>query len=122
MDAKKLIKELEEKYPGKKILAGEGEIVCEIDPAINPGDRGIAVAVIDRSIPHYHKKTVETYRVIKGGLTVFKNGKAYELRPGDELTVNPGEIHYAVGDEAWVEVVSVPGWLVTDHFLRGEGD
>ncbi|MFA6376763.1 MAG: cupin domain-containing protein [Candidatus Paceibacterota bacterium] len=118
MDKEKVIKELEGKYPGKKILENKGEIVRETNPAKNPGGGGVAVAVIDRSLEHYHKKTVETYKVLKGELTVFKNNKPYELRAGDELTVNTGEIHYATGNETWVEVAATPGWTIKDHFFE----
>jgi quercetin dioxygenase-like cupin family protein len=116
MDAQKVIKELGEKYPGKKILDNHGEIVCETEPAAGPGARGVAVAVVDRSIPHFHKKTVETYKVLKGGLTVFKNDKPYKMRKGDVLEIIPGEVHYAIGNETWMEVVSVPGWSPEDSF------
>ena len=116
MDEQKVIKELEEKYPGKNIINNNGEIVCETDPAKNPDDRGVAIAVVDRSAPHYHKKTVETYKVLKGELVVYKNGKPCQLREGDKLEIIPGEVHYATGNETWVEVASVPGWLPEDHF------
>jgi len=116
MDKGKVIKELEEKYPGKKILKNPGEIVCETNPAKNPGERGTAVAVIDWSLAHYHKKTIETYKVLMGELRVFKDGKSCKLGVGDKLIINPGEIHYATGDETWVEVIATPGWTIEDHF------
>jgi len=119
MDVQNIVKELERKYPAKKILINSGEIVCETEPAKNPGESGAAVAVIDKSVAHYHKKTVETYKVIRGNLTVFKNGTAHELREGDKLTIDPGEIHYAIGNETWVEVVAAPGWTIEDHFFTG---
>jgi quercetin dioxygenase-like cupin family protein len=116
MDVQKVIKELEEKYPGKRILDNLGEIVCETEPAAGPGARGVAIAVVDRSSPHFHKKTVETYKAMKGVLTVFKNGNPYEMREGDVLEIIPGEIHYATGNETWVEAASVPGWSSDDSF------
>jgi len=93
------------------------EIVCETAPAVILGDRGIAIAIIDSSKPHYHKKLIEKYKVLKGELIVFKNDKPYKLQAGDELTVMPNEVHYAIGNETWVEVISEPGWTLDDHFL-----
>ena len=78
---------------------------------------GSAIAVIDRSEPHYHKKATETYKVIKGRLTVFVDSRKHELNEEDVLVVRPEQIHYAVGNETWVEVVSEPGWTPEDHIL-----
>ncbi len=114
MNLEKVIDELSRKYPGKKIIKNKEEepteIICEIEP-------GFAVAVVDKSEPHFHKKTTETYEVIKGELTVFRNGRAYKLKGDDKLIIEPGEIHYAVGDETWVKVYSEPGWDPEDHIL-----
>ena len=64
MDSKKVIDELKRKYPGKKIIKnGEdnpSEILCEVDPSTNHPEYSLAVAVIDKSLPHSHKKTTET--------------------------------------------------------------
>lgn len=121
MDVEKIIKELFDKYLGKRVIknpeSNPTEIVCETVPAVVLGDRGVAIAIIDSSKPHYHKKIIEKYKVLRGKLTVFKNGKLYKLQAGDELTVMPDEIHYAIGDETWVEVISEPGWTPDDHFL-----
>jgi len=121
MNTKKVIKELSQKYPGKEMIKSPEdnptEIVCETEPATDQQTNGVAVAVIDRSEPHYHKKTTELYKVIKGTLVVFVNDKKYKLKEGDTLTVVPGEVHYAVGDETWVEVYAEPGWTFEDHIL-----
>ena len=120
MDADKIIKQLAREYPGKNIVknneANPSEIVCETKPATAPGEKGVAVAVIDRSKPHYHKTTVETYKVISGILIVYVNGQPHKLETGEKLVVLPGGVHYATGKETWVEVVSEPGWTSTDHF------
>lgn len=114
MKTEKAIKELSEKYPGKKIIKNNEEnpteIVCEIEP-------GTAIAVIDKSEPHCHKKATEIYEVTRGKLTVYKNGRAYKVKEGDTLTIKPGEIHYAVGNETWVKVYSKPAWTPEDHIL-----
>jgi len=121
MNTKKIIKELSQKYPGKRIIKlpedNPTEIICEIDPATNHPDKGVAVAVIDKSEPHYHKAATEIYKIIKGELTVSVNNQEYKLKEGNTLTVKPGEIHHAVGNETWVEVYSEPGWTQEDHIL-----
>lgn len=121
MDTQKVIAALEAKYPGKRIIqSGKDsvtEIVCEIEPAKTPDDSGKAVAVIDKSEPHYHKKTTEHYRIIKGELVIYADETAYRLRAGEKYKIDSGKIHYAVGNETWVEVISNPGWSPSDHFL-----
>ncbi|MFC1663701.1 cupin domain-containing protein [Patescibacteria group bacterium] len=121
MNTEKVIEELSQKYSDKKIIKlpedNPTEIICEIDPATGHPEKGIAIAVIDKSEPHYHKKATEIYKVIKGDLTVFINNQQHKLKEGDSLTVKPGKIHYAVGNETWVEVYSEPGWTKEDHIL-----
>lgn len=68
MNVGKVTKELKEKYPGKNIVLNKNkegivtEIVCE-----NDHPNGIAIAVIDSSESHYHKVSVETYKILRGG-------------------------------------------------------
>jgi len=115
MNTEKVINELSQKYPGKKIIKNDEEnpteIICEIES-------GLAVAVIDKSIAHYHRKTTETYEIIKGELIVYKNSIQYKLKEGDKLTINPEEMHYAVGNESWAKVYSKPAWTQKDHIIK----
>jgi len=121
MDSKKVIRELSQEYPGKKIIKNDEqnptEIICEIDPATNHPEKSLAVAVIDKIKPHYHKKTTEIYEVLRGKLTINKGGENCELEKGDKLTIEPGEIHSAIGNEAWIKAYSEPGWTSEDHIL-----
>ena len=84
MNIQKVISELQEKYPGKKIFKNNEdnptEILCELDPSSDHPEYSNAVAVIDKSAVHYHKKTTETYKVIKGELKLFLNGKMKLLK------------------------------------------
>jgi mannose-6-phosphate isomerase-like protein (cupin superfamily) len=119
MNKQSIMSQLQKKYPGKNIVLNNEEhpteIICETDPASGHPDNSIAVAVIDQSIPHYHIKATETYKVLKGDLTVQKGDESVQLKQGDELTIEPGIIHSAIGNAAWVEVRSEPGWAVEDH-------
>jgi len=121
MNAEQVIKDLSQKYPGKKIIKNKKEnpteIICEISPAVEHPEKSIAIAVIDKSEPHYHKQATEIYEVIKGELVINKNKKEYKLREGDRLIIYPGEIHSAFGNETWIKVYSEPGWIPKDHIL-----
>lgn len=121
MNAEKVVKELSKEYPGKKIIKNDEEnpmeILCEIDPATDHPERSVAIAIIDRSKPHYHKKAVEAYEVIRGSLTINKNGRDFYLKEGERLVIEPEEIHFAAGNETWIKVYSEPGWTLEDHIL-----
>src|SRR5262245_52222487 len=95
-----------------KVAADKAEMVAELD-----GHR--AVAVIERSEPHFHAKTKEVYRVFRGTLHVACGGRGYLLRPGESLTIEPGNIHFAraTGDPAWLEVFSQPAWTQEDYLV-----
>lgn len=101
-------------HPGAHIVMtpDRAEIVAEIAA-------GRAVAVIERSVPHFHCKMTETYRVQEGTLHVACGGRGHVLRPGDSLTIEPGLVHHAcgVGGPAWLEVLSDPAWTDEDHHV-----
>ncbi|OGD53136.1 hypothetical protein A3J78_01010 [Candidatus Beckwithbacteria bacterium RBG_13_35_6] len=122
MNVKKVVKELQEKYPGKKIIKNNEknptEILCEIDPATKHPHYSLAVAVINKSRPHLHQKSKETYQVIKGILDLFVDGKKYKLSEGEKFIINPGQIHWANGNETWIECYSKPGWIIKDHIFK----
>ena len=128
MNVKSIIEELKKKYPNKLIIENKNEqgitteIICETEPTSNHPEYSVAIAVIDSSAIHYHKKITETYKVLKGELKIFKYNqdekeyKQYVVKEGESIVINPGEIHSNLGDEAWVEVLSKPGWLVDDYY------
>ena len=121
MNVKRIIKQLEQKYPGKVIIENKNdkgittEIICEIEPTACYPSYSIAIAVIDSSVLHFHKKITETYKVLKGKLTVFKKNKEVRLKRGDKLVIKPGEIHSNLGDETWIKCSSNPGWTIDDY-------
>lgn len=101
-------------YPGAhvKVAPDDGEMVAEIDARR-------AVAVIERSQPHFHSRMTEVYRVLQGVLYVSCGGRGYVLGPGQELTIEPGNVHFArgAGGPAWLEVLSDPPWTPEDHHI-----
>jgi mannose-6-phosphate isomerase-like protein (cupin superfamily) len=111
--ARNVILGLQKKYPGKKIIKDSDnnptEIVCEVEPTSEHHGHSLAVAVIDKSKPHYHKKTVEEYKVVNGVLNLYVGEKIVTLKKGDKYTIEPNIVHWAEGNETWVECKSKPG-------------
>jgi mannose-6-phosphate isomerase-like protein (cupin superfamily) len=121
MNVGRVISELEIRYPGKRVLVNDSEnpteVICEVEPASKNPSRSVAIAVLDATFQHFHRKTTEVYKVIKGTLTINKAGKEYVLKKGDSVKINPLEHHTAEGHETWVEVTSTPAWTSKDHIL-----
>jgi mannose-6-phosphate isomerase-like protein (cupin superfamily) len=113
-DVERIRSELTDSYPGTRVKIAEdrGEMVAEISD-------GFAVAVIDRSVPHFHLRMQELYRVLRGTLHVACGGQGYVLRAGESLVIPPGQVHFAraAGDPSWIEVVTDPPWSAEDHFI-----
>ncbi len=121
MNVKKVITQLAEKFPDRTILKNQEErpteIICETEPTRDHSDFSVAIAIIDQSIAHVHKKSTEEYEVLKGELTLTINGIRHALTEGMSYTIHPGEIHSASGRETWVKTTSTPGWTPQDHIL-----
>ena len=122
MNHKNVITELEKKYPGKLIIKlpenEPTEILCEIESTADHPEYSMAISVIDKSVPHYHKEVTELYEILKGELSVYIDDVEHKLKEGDKLEIKPGSTHYAVGNETWVKCASTPGWVVSDHILE----
>lgn len=125
MNKATIVEELAKKYPGKTVMClpedVPTEIICEVDPTSDNEEKSLAIAIIDRSAPHYHKKATEQYTVLQGELSLFVDGERHDLQEGDTFSIHPGQIHYAIGNGTWVECHSEPGWIPEDH-LRVEGE
>jgi mannose-6-phosphate isomerase-like protein (cupin superfamily) len=105
---------LSKSYPGSHVKVAEDK--CEIIAEISDG---FAVAVIEKSIPHFHQKMQEVYRVLSGILYVACEARGHVLNKGDTITIEPGQIHFAraAGEPVWIEVESVPPWRPDDHLI-----
>jgi mannose-6-phosphate isomerase-like protein (cupin superfamily) len=114
IDIERIQTELAALYPGSRVKIAEDkrEMVAEISD-------GFAVAVIERSLPHFHVKMTEVYRVLRGTLYVACGGKGHVLRKDESMTIAPGQVHSArsAGEPVWIEVESVPAWSPDDHFI-----
>jgi len=121
MDTKTVLNQLTKKYPGKLIIKNDEknptEILCEIKPTKDHPRYSLAISVIGKSDPHYHKKLTETYKVVKGKLKLIVEGKIINLGVGQKYIIKPNQTHWAIGDETWIECYSKPGWTPKDHIL-----
>lgn len=122
MNVGNVVAELKEKYPDKAIFKNDEEntteILCEVEPSSEHPGYSNAVAIVDKSIPHIHYKTTETYKIIKGKLILHIGEKEVELNEGDEYVIEPNKLHWAEGNETWVECYSEPGWTFEDHVIK----
>ena len=122
MNINSVLDELKKKYPGKKIILNDKhnltEILCEIDPTEKHSHYSIAVSVIDKTTPHFHGKTKETYEVIRGELDLKIGDQTIHLREGESYIIDLGNIHTATGNETWVKVTSRPGWTPQDYLKQ----
>lgn len=118
MKLNEILEELAIKYPTKLVFQNNDsdgnvtEVVCELDKSQRNSH---AVAIIDRSMPHYHRIIEEKYKIIKGTLSLYIDDKNIVLNEGDEYTIDAGKKHYAIGNSTWVDVVATPAWNLEDH-------
>jgi mannose-6-phosphate isomerase-like protein (cupin superfamily) len=101
-------------YPGSqiKVAPDQREMVAEI--------AGVhAIAIIERSEPHFHREITETYRVLRGTLLIGRLGESFVLKVSDSITIRPGQIHHAkaLADPAWIEVLCEPAWRAIRHIV-----
>ena len=119
MDVQQIKADLEQKYPGKKIVVNDPEnpteIICEIEPASPEKNTSVQIAVIDESVKHVHQNTTELYEVIHGDLTITKDGKEYVMKVGESFAVHPNEEHSIEGHETWIKITSIPAWNDKAH-------
>ena len=102
---------------GRRVEA-DGEIIYEIELENSP--LGIALAVIERSREHFHKKMTEYYYVIEGKGNAYLNGKKLEIKKGDLLVIPPLTRHYVEKrgkEKVKILVISFPPWSPTDHYM-----
>ena len=106
--------ELAASYPDAqiKVAPDQREMVAELS-----GER--AIAIIERSQPHFHTEITETYRVLRGTLLVACAGMGFVLQVGDSITITPGQFHHAqaLADPAWIEVHCNPAWRADNHLV-----
>ena len=48
--------------------------------------------------PHYHKRMIEIYHILKGNAVVFCGDTRVRAHPGDTLLCEPKEVHGLVND------------------------
>ena len=57
--------------------------------------------------PHSHRTSVEVYVVTRGNCELIVNGACHEMRPGDIILMEPGDVHALTnrGEEAFEVLV-----------------
>jgi mannose-6-phosphate isomerase-like protein (cupin superfamily) len=116
------MKELEPNIPPslyKNIKHYPAEIVYELTTERTGLPFGIAVAHIEQSEWHYHKKTIETYTVVQGELEVRLGSEHHVLHPGDVIRIPAGVLHCARSlrdTPARITVTCIPEFSKTDNF------
>lgn len=117
--SERILRLLKEKFPQASAFAMDEEgnhFVSEVEPTREHPEYDKAVEIIIKSKPHKHLKIKQEYKVLSGSLKLYVDDKVTELNSGDTFTVSPGTTHWAESDdEAWVEIVSHPGWTKEDH-------
>ena len=126
MQVDKVVTELNKLYPGKSIFKNDDttttEILCEIEPTSEHPDYSNAIAIIDKSIPHIHYKTTETYKVLKGELKLHIGNEVFTLKESQSHVINPNNVHWAEGNETWIECYSKPGRTIEDQITAKNRD
>ncbi len=125
MNSEKEVALLRSLYPGKNIIQippeNPSEIICEVDKVDDPqGGCSVAIAVIDHSAPHFHRRTCERYEVLDGEVELFVAGEKKLLREGDISIIAPEMVHWVQADAAWVKVIAIPAWTPEDHIIADE--
>ena len=119
MNKENVVSQLRKEYPEGNIifnnLDNPTEIICELQQTSR--DSSTAIAVIERSLPHLHKKTTEEYEILKGELKLTVDGKDYLLKKEEMFVIEPNKVHMAQGNETWVKVISTPPWSPEDQIL-----
>ncbi|MDX1765318.1 MAG: cupin domain-containing protein [Candidatus Saccharimonadales bacterium] len=122
MNIDEVVEEIKSQYPGSNIVIqdedGYLEIIVEVEPTADHPEYSRAVIVAGKSRPHFHKRSTEIYRVLRGKMKVAVDGRIHELVAGDEITIKPGQVHSLAAERVWFEAISRPGWTKDDHFLE----
>ena len=122
--AQEIIDRFATDYPDKDVIAlpedEPTEIICEVDPTSEHPEYNVAIAAIEESAPHFHKRAEETYEVLEDELTLQVGDDTIHLKPGESHTIKPGIIHSALGNFTLVRVTSLPGWTQEDHILAAQ--
>lgn len=115
------VEALRREFPDKNIVLlpedDPEEVVVELGGDEN---ESVAIALIERSKKHFHRRMTETYVVEHGTLIVYVDTETWVLQAGDSLSIEPNSTHWAemAGDvPARVRVTASPPWSPDDHIL-----
>ena len=67
---------------------------------------------------HRHIRSTELWRVVQGVIKLTISGKELMLNEGDQITIEPGEVHSATGEKnALVRVTCTPALMEGDEVI-----
>ncbi len=79
------------------------------------GNAGVALAIIKRSEPHFHRKMTEYYMVDTGKGMLFLDGERVPLQQGDVVKIEPNTMHHVESkDGIYIWVVTLPPFDIKD--------
>ncbi len=104
-----------------------GEILQEILGQTTGGVESHSLALVripqgKSSIPHYHKKSEETYYILSGKGHISINDQTFQLHPGDACYIESEETHKIWnedGQELVFLAICLPAWQPDDSFDSG---
>jgi len=95
----------------KQPLLGAADLAC-------PGTLVQRVEIAPRGevAPHHHEHQTEVFHFLQGAGHFIVNGERIDLRPGDILTTQPGDVHstHNPHDTPWRFVAFKTNWTEGD--------
>ena len=111
--AKRIMKQLREKYPKAKVIDDAGSYFALTEPTKDHPDYDSAVqVVVGPTPPHSHEHTSHEYSARDTAFNLHMNGKVVRVGPGKSHHVPPKVVHYISVDpgvECWLDVTDHPG-------------
>jgi mannose-6-phosphate isomerase-like protein (cupin superfamily) len=111
----KIVRKLYEIEP----ISRNGEVIYEVVRKSENQPIGIAVACVEETKPHYHKRTNEFYIILEGRGEITLNGEKISVEKDSMVYIKPNTIHKAknIGmDELKILVITFPPWDEKDHY------
>ena len=111
--AKRIMKQLREKYPKAKVIDDAGSYFALTEPTKDHPDYDSAVqVVVGPTPPHSHEHTSHEYSARDTAFNLHMDGKVVRVGPGKSHHVPPKVVHYISVDpgvECWLDVTDHPG-------------
>lgn len=128
MDKGKIVASLRETYGVERAIIclpeeNPTEIICELIKN-TLRDHSSAIAVVQRSAPHYHRVLTEIYEIEEGAIHLHLDDRMFWVGKGETFIIPPLRVHWveSVAASATIHVVTSPIWTPEDHILVPESE